>query len=157
MSAESQTYTLPSTSHGHSSTSAGPRRSKKSWQNRLSLPSRKAQQVHTESEEQMNPDDTNPSHHVVPSDADRWWKIQYFQGMTNDIKRRAPYYWSDWADAWDYRVVPATVYMYFAKYVHHNQSSPDPEENYLAAFLVFLSPSELVSYVNISSTGLTLP
>ena len=22
-------------------------------------------------------------------------------------------------DAWDYRVVPATVYMYFAKYVHH--------------------------------------
>ena len=24
---------------------------------------------------------------------------------------------SDWTDAWDYRVVPATVYMYFAKYV----------------------------------------
>lgn len=37
--------------------------------------------------------------------------------MTQDIKRRAPYYWSDWTDAWDYRVVPATVYMYFAKYV----------------------------------------
>jgi hypothetical protein len=32
------------------------------------------------------------------------------------VRRRAPYYWSDWADAWDYRVVPATVYMYFAKY-----------------------------------------
>ena len=25
-----------------------------------------------------------------------------------------PYYVSDWVDAWDYRVVPATVYMYFA-------------------------------------------
>ncbi|KAL8734637.1 MAG: hypothetical protein Q9181_003121 [Wetmoreana brouardii] len=44
----------------------------------------------------------------------RWWKIRLSQGMANDIKRRAPYYWSDWKDAWDYRVVPATVYMYFA-------------------------------------------
>lgn len=34
--------------------------------------------------------------------------------MINDVKRRAPFYWSDWVDAWDYRVVPATVYMYFA-------------------------------------------
>ncbi|KAL1882668.1 hypothetical protein VTK73DRAFT_1580 [Phialemonium thermophilum] len=34
--------------------------------------------------------------------------------MVNDIRRRAPYYWSDWKDAWDYRVIPATVYMYFA-------------------------------------------
>ncbi|EZF11058.1 hypothetical protein H112_07776 [Trichophyton rubrum D6] len=45
-----------------------------------------------------------------------WWKIRYFQGMKNDIERRAPYYWSDWRDAWDYRVIPATVYMFFAKY-----------------------------------------
>lgn len=36
--------------------------------------------------------------------------------MIKDVKRRAPYYWSDWTDAWDYRIVPATVYMYFAKY-----------------------------------------
>ncbi|MCJ1384813.1 hypothetical protein MMC17_007931 [Xylographa soralifera] len=34
--------------------------------------------------------------------------------MIKDVKRRAPFYWSDWSDAWDYRVVPATVYMYFA-------------------------------------------
>ncbi|KAB5575857.1 anion exchange family protein [Coniochaeta sp. 2T2.1] len=34
--------------------------------------------------------------------------------MINDVRRRAPYYWTDWRDAWDYRVVPATVYMYFA-------------------------------------------
>ncbi|KAI1819053.1 HCO3 transporter family-domain-containing protein [Xylaria intraflava] len=43
-----------------------------------------------------------------------WWKIHLFHGMANDIRRRAPYYWSDWIDAWDYRVIPATVYMYFA-------------------------------------------
>jgi hypothetical protein len=42
----------------------------------------------------------------------KWFKIRLFQGMIADIKRRAPYYWSDWRDAWDYRVVPATVYMY---------------------------------------------
>jgi hypothetical protein len=46
----------------------------------------------------------------------QWWKIKLFSGMINDIKRRGPYYWSDWRDAWDYRVVPATIYMYFAKY-----------------------------------------
>ncbi|KAJ4408661.1 hypothetical protein N0V85_004204 [Neurospora sp. IMI 360204] len=34
--------------------------------------------------------------------------------MINDLRRRAPYYLSDWTDAWNYRVVPATVYMYFA-------------------------------------------
>ncbi|KAI5921374.1 HCO3 transporter family-domain-containing protein [Camillea tinctor] len=45
---------------------------------------------------------------------DRWWKIHLFRGMVNDVRRRAPYYWSDWRDAWDYRVVPSTVYMYFA-------------------------------------------
>lgn len=46
-----------------------------------------------------------------------WWKVQLFRGMVNDLWRRAPFYVSDWLDAWDYRVVPATVYMYFAKYV----------------------------------------
>ncbi len=46
----------------------------------------------------------------------RWWQVRLFRGMVHDIRRRAPYYWSDWRDAWDYRVVPATVYMYFAKY-----------------------------------------
>ncbi|KXH64004.1 hypothetical protein CSAL01_13072 [Colletotrichum salicis] len=43
-----------------------------------------------------------------------WWKVHLFRGMVNDIRRRAPFYVSDWTDAWDYRVVPATVYMYFA-------------------------------------------
>ncbi|KAI1341990.1 HCO3 transporter family-domain-containing protein [Xylariaceae sp. FL0016] len=44
----------------------------------------------------------------------RWWKIHLFRGIVNDLRRRAPFYWSDWVDAWDYRVVPATIYMYFA-------------------------------------------
>ncbi|KAF9895157.1 hypothetical protein FE257_000059 [Aspergillus nanangensis] len=44
----------------------------------------------------------------------RWWRIRLFRGMVHDIKRRAPYFLSDWTDAWDYRVIPATVYMYFA-------------------------------------------
>lgn len=47
----------------------------------------------------------------------KWWRVRLFRGMIKDVKRRAPYYWSDWIDAWDYRIVPATVYMYFAKYV----------------------------------------
>ena len=44
-----------------------------------------------------------------------WWKIHLFRGMVDDLRQRLPYYLSDWTDAWDYRVVPATVYMYFAK------------------------------------------
>ncbi|KAB8216468.1 HCO3 transporter family-domain-containing protein [Aspergillus novoparasiticus] len=44
----------------------------------------------------------------------RWWHIHFFRGMIYDIKRRAPFFISDWTDAWDYRVVPATVYMFFA-------------------------------------------
>ncbi|EXJ82355.1 hypothetical protein A1O3_06168 [Capronia epimyces CBS 606.96] len=53
---------------------------------------------------------TRSSHRHEP----KWYKIRWFKGMVDDVKRRAPYYWSDWKDAWDYRVVPATVYMYFA-------------------------------------------
>ncbi|KAJ5239965.1 hypothetical protein N7468_004584 [Penicillium chermesinum] len=44
----------------------------------------------------------------------KWWRVRLFRGMYQDVKRRAPYYWSDWTDAWDYRIVPATIYMYFA-------------------------------------------
>lgn len=46
----------------------------------------------------------------------KWCKVYLFRGMINDVRRRIPYYASDWLDAWDYRVVPATVYMFFAKY-----------------------------------------
>ncbi|KAK9369165.1 HCO3 transporter family-domain-containing protein [Lipomyces kononenkoae] len=41
--------------------------------------------------------------------------IQAFRGMRNDIEKRLPYYLADWTvDAWNYRIIPATIYMYFA-------------------------------------------
>ena len=72
-----------------------------------------------DSEEQLSRSNSHVSHAPTHSSKRRqkkWWKIRLFKGMVNDVRRRAPYYWSDWRDAWDYRVVPATVYMYFAKY-----------------------------------------
>ncbi|CAK7220111.1 hypothetical protein SBRCBS47491_004078 [Sporothrix bragantina] len=57
---------------------------------------------------------SGPSTAPARGHREAWWKIRLFRGMANDIRRRAPYYVSDWVDAWDYRVVPATIYMYFA-------------------------------------------
>ncbi|RYP45215.1 hypothetical protein DL768_008408 [Monosporascus sp. mg162] len=74
-----------------------------------------------------------PSHR---STAENWWKIYLFRGMVNDVRRRAPYYWSDWRDAWDYRVVPATIYMYFAKYGSPVGFSGAAPESQLGAFRV---------------------
>ncbi|KAF2232956.1 hypothetical protein EV356DRAFT_449262 [Viridothelium virens] len=66
----------------------------------------------TDSQDQLSREQTRGT---TSSAANRkWWRVRLFRGMVNDIRRRAPYYWSDWIDAWDYRVVPATVYMYFA-------------------------------------------
>jgi len=59
---------------------------------------------------------TSENYHHQPRKGS-WWKIHLFRGMVNDVHRRLPYFWSDWTDAWNYRVVPATVYMYFAKWV----------------------------------------
>ncbi|KAI0761997.1 anion exchanging protein [Trametes elegans] len=36
------------------------------------------------------------------------------RGIIRDIKARAPFYASDWRDAWNYRVVPAIVLIFFA-------------------------------------------
>lgn len=38
-------------------------------------------------------------------------------GIISDIRARAPWYFSDWTDAWNYRVIPATALIFFAKYV----------------------------------------
>ena len=75
-------------------------------------------------EDRLDPNDrlgrknTQSSHPSAKPSSDAWWKTRLFAGMYNDIRRRTPFYWSDFRDAWDYRVVPATVYMYFAKYVY---------------------------------------
>lgn len=35
-------------------------------------------------------------------------------GIISDVRARAPWYFSDWTDAWNYRVVPATALIFFA-------------------------------------------
>lgn len=47
----------------------------------------------------------------------RWFR-RFGKGIILDIRSRAPWYFSDWKDAWNYRVVPATALIFFAKYVH---------------------------------------
>jgi hypothetical protein len=48
-----------------------------------------------------------------------------FRGISKDIRRRLPYYWSDWSDAWDYRVIPSTFDMFFKKYGTVSRVPPD--------------------------------
>ncbi|KAI0311892.1 HCO3 transporter family-domain-containing protein [Amylostereum chailletii] len=41
-------------------------------------------------------------------------KLRPGLGIVRDIRARAPWYRSDWIDAWNYRVVPATALIFFA-------------------------------------------
>jgi hypothetical protein len=45
----------------------------------------------------------------------RWRILRPGRGMYHDVKRRAPYYWSDITDAFTYRTFASTVRMYFVK------------------------------------------
>jgi boron transporter len=115
--APAETLTVPTERHGLSMrASSSPNRSKKTWASRAPFISSKSRS--NENEERLSREDTRQSRRSTVS-KDAWWRTRLFSGMINDIRRRAPFYWSDWKDAWDYRVVPATVYMYFAKYVRH--------------------------------------
>lgn len=88
----------------------------------------------------------------------RWWKVRLFRGMVNDIKRRAPYYWSDWKDAWDYRVVPATVYMYFAKYGPTMQLLSSPSSPYASQYIPYYSREWLLQIdPHLIAVGVHLP
>jgi hypothetical protein len=112
-----ETLTVPTERHGLSMrTTPSPNRSKKTWQSRAPFTSRKNRR--SDNADTLSREDTTQSTRSARSRKEPWWKTQLFRGMINDIRRRAPFYWSDWKDAWDYRVVPATVYMYFAKYVY---------------------------------------
>ncbi|KAI3611021.1 anion exchange family protein [Moniliophthora roreri] len=42
------------------------------------------------------------------------WFTRLASGIVLDIRARGPYYVSDWTDAWNYRVVPATALIFFA-------------------------------------------
>jgi hypothetical protein len=118
----SNSYSLPNALPHNSSAnpSAAPNTSTQSWRNRLSSMVSNA----TNSTTNNNNMEENHGLHTANTNAStrtrhvpKWYKVRLFKGMIDDVKRRAPYYWSDYKDAWDYRVVPATIYMYFAKYV----------------------------------------
>ena len=105
--------------HLNRQTSSAARSPKKPWQSRRppSFRSSKSQTRRDPETDRLSgetPRQSTASQRRTP----KWWKIRLFRGMIDDVKRRLPYYWSDWRDAWDYRVIPATVYMYFAKYDH---------------------------------------
>ncbi|RMZ87705.1 hypothetical protein DV736_g5068, partial [Chaetothyriales sp. CBS 134916] len=97
---------------------------KKPWDRRRRPSFRSSQSQQRPTTEEVEPiaaaahDNTTTTRLRTHSTGDRttprWWKVRWFKGMMDDIKRRTPFYWSDWRDAWDYRVIPATVYMYFA-------------------------------------------
>ncbi|CAK5284334.1 unnamed protein product [Mycena citricolor] len=42
------------------------------------------------------------------------WLRGIGSGMSKDIMARIPFYLSDWTDAWNYRVIPATALIFFA-------------------------------------------
>ncbi|CAA7261455.1 unnamed protein product [Cyclocybe aegerita] len=42
------------------------------------------------------------------------WLRRLGSGIILDVRARAPWYLSDWTDAWNYRVVPATALIFFA-------------------------------------------
>jgi hypothetical protein len=115
----SRSFTVPGNPRMHlnlqtSSTTKSP---KKPWQSRRP-PSFRSSKSQTRRDPETDRLSREISRQSTASQkrTPKWWKIRLFRGMIDDVKRRLPYYWSDWRDAWDYRVIPATVYMYFAKY-----------------------------------------
>lgn len=40
-------------------------------------------------------------------------KILWGRGILNDLRARGPYYWSDFKDAYNYRVIPSIVFIFF--------------------------------------------
>ncbi|OSX57260.1 hypothetical protein POSPLADRAFT_1157255 [Postia placenta MAD-698-R-SB12] len=53
--------------------------------------------------------------HVKSRDIPRWLaRIRIGSGIYRDVRSRLPYYISDWTDAWNYRVIPAIVLIFFA-------------------------------------------
>lgn len=45
------------------------------------------------------------------------WLTTLGSGIVLDVRARAPHFISDWTDAWNYRVIPATALIFFAKCV----------------------------------------
>ena len=137
MQTSSETYTIP-TQHLNAASPARNNIGKKLWQRSLSVFTSKNVASPADSQNGLRRQRTRET---TSSAANRkWWRIRLFRGMANDVRRRAPFYWSDWRDAWDYRVIPATVYMYFAKYV------PDPRRGQGLVLLSLLQTIKRISY-----------
>lgn len=110
-------YSMPSAPSLHPRSASHSSRStpkSKSWQSRNFR--RSSPGLPRDSQENLSREVSHAPTNASSTRKRKWWRIRLFRGMINDVRRRAPFYWSDWIDAWDYRVVPATVYMYFAKY-----------------------------------------
>ena len=125
MSTQVETMTSssrPSPTLHRRTSSAHSRSQKKPWQTRRASFRSGRSRPHDPEEDQLSPQISRQTASSQRRKA-KWWKIRLFKGMYDDVRRRAPFYWSDWRDAWDYRVVPATVYMYFAKYVENTYPS----------------------------------
>src|SRR6266702_4507384 len=65
---------------------------------------------------------TSHEHHrasrtAIVSHLRSWLPVNVGAGILRDIRARAPWYWSDWPAAWNYRVLPATALILFAKWV----------------------------------------
>ena len=68
----------------------------------------------------LSPDPSDPPSMPSAAPPRRATLLQFIPrfgaGIFQDIHARAPWYLSDWTDAWNYRVVPATTLIFFAKY-----------------------------------------
>ncbi|KAJ6557218.1 bicarbonate transporter [Mycena vulgaris] len=60
------------------------------------------------------PSTIHPRTRPRPSRTILEWIRGFGSGIISDIRSRAPYYLSDWTDAWNYRVIPATALIFFS-------------------------------------------
>lgn len=157
----SRPFTLPASPriHHHRRTS---RSQKKPWQSRRP-PSFRSSKSQTRRDPETDRLSRETSRQTTASRKrkPKWWKVRLFRGMIDDVKRRLPYYWSDWRDAWDYRVIPATVYMYFAKYDPMSSRTASPElwalEDSFSVYFCSLRSSLSFSHELVCRTPSALP
>ncbi|KAA1473803.1 hypothetical protein DENSPDRAFT_840295 [Dentipellis sp. KUC8613] len=78
-----------------------------------SIPSEPRKQNEEEAEQHHT---STPSSSTTSRTVRRTWlsSFRIGRGIIHDIRARAPWYISDWKDAWNYRVIPATALIFFA-------------------------------------------
>jgi len=72
----------------------------------------------------MDNNETHEAEVMAANDPYSWdglhgWKsyrmLRPGRGMYHDVRRRLPYYWSDFRDGFNYRTFAATIRIYFVK------------------------------------------